>query len=269
VLPSGDHAVTHMNDNPPNGDQQVLALHCRPTGSSPAGTARLGCGGPTKAADVLVANAPRCDFGGGPEQCIPGAFIRGPVETSQRIAVDQSTGELYLTWYDYRFGEFDIFLSSSSDGGATWTAPQKVNPDSGTDHYFSAIDIAERGSSSQVAIGYYRTGRVPSENQPPPTGFLGDEPGVAQQPSDFVFSTGVKLETPFHVEVLSPEFPPPDGVQAGFNGDYTGLAVGPDNVAHPIWSDTRNAVVEPDFNGATVDEDVFTTARHLKRNQAE
>jgi len=57
---------------------------------------------------------------------------------------------------------------------------------------------------------------------------------------------------------VSPTFPPPDGIQAGFNGDYSGLVlVG--TTAHPIWSDTRN--VAPAGQVGRVgghDEDVFT-----------
>ena len=53
-------------------------------------------------------------------------------------------------------------------------------------------------------------------------------------------------------------FPPPDGIQAGFNGDYSGLTIVDEN-AHPIWSDTRNVDPFAPVNGVTHDEDVFTT----------
>jgi hypothetical protein len=52
--------------------------------------------------------------------------------------------------------------------------------------------------------------------------------------------------------------PAPDGNQAGFNGDYSGLVV-VGTEGHPMWSDTRNKVPAPAGNqGATHDEDVFT-----------
>jgi hypothetical protein len=261
VLPSGDLAVTFENGNTPGLDQQLLALHCHPTGSSPAGSARLHCNRPTKAADMLVAKAPRCNFGGGPEQCIPGAFIRAPVETAQRITVNQATGDLLLTWYDYRFGEFDIFASQSTDGGRTWGAARLVNPDRGMDHYFSAIDVGERGA--RTAISYYRTHRIPNESTTPADGFGLTDPGVARRMSDYVLSWGMKLHTPFVFDVLSPKFPAPDGVQEGFNGDYTGITVTPDNQAHPVWSDTRSRVRNPGFNHLTVDEDMFTASHGI------
>jgi hypothetical protein len=62
--------------------------------------------------------------------------------------------------------------------------------------------------------------------------------------------------------VVSPVFPPPDGIQAGFNGDYSGLIINKGNEAHPIWSDTRNVSPNP-LNGVAHDEDVFTDAVNL------
>ena len=258
VEPNGDLAVTFMNQNTPNQNPQILALHCGPRGNSRSGTARLNCGRPHKVSDYVL--GPTCDLGAGPEQCIPGANIRAPFETAQRLAVNERNGDLYDTWYDYRYGEFDVFVSRSTDGGIHWTAPKLVNPDRGTDHYFSAIDIGERGGGAHVAISYYRTGRVKGENTPPAGGF---GPGVANKMSDYVLSAGTALHTPYNFEVLSPKFPPPDGIQAGFNGDYSGIAVGRDNIAHPVWSDTRNRSPHPRFDKVTVDEDGFTVARRI------
>src|SRR3954451_7004692 len=257
VRPNGDLAVTFISQNTPGTDPQILALSCRPRGSSPEGSARLNCQQPTKVADYVT--GPGCDFGGGAEQCIPGVNIRAPFETAQRLAVNERTGDLYDTWYDYRRGEFDVFVSKSTDGGRSWRAPRKVNPDRGTDHYFSAIDVGERRGAN-VAISYYRTDRVKNENNPPPGGFGTD---VATKMSDYVLSGGRGRHTPYSFTVLSPRFPPPDGLQAGFNGDYSGIVVDAKQMAHPIWSDTRNRIPNPQFNKGTVDEDVFTVTRPI------
>jgi hypothetical protein len=259
VRPNGELAVTFMSQNTPSQNPQILSLRCHPSGTSTAGTARLNCGKPQKVADYVT--GPSCDFGRGPEQCIPGAFIRAPFETAQRLTVDEHSGVLYDTWYDYRLGEFDVFVTRSTDGGMTWTAPRLVNRDRGMDHYFSAIGIGEQQGTA-VAISYYRTGRVAGENNSPPSGF---GPDVANQMSDYVLSGGRDLSTPYGFEVLSPSFPPPDGIQAGFNGDYSGIEVDRNGIAHPIWSDTRNRVPDPAFDKVSVDEDVFTTARPIPR----
>jgi hypothetical protein len=262
VRPNGHLEITYLNGNTPSVNQQVMGLRCSPSGSSTAGTAHLNCGKPSKVVTEILKGAPQCGPGIG-GQCSPGAYIRVPEETSQRIAVNQANGDLYLTWYDYRLGEFDIFLSRSTDGGRTWSRARKVNPDSGTDHYFSAIDIYEHHGHSQLGVSYYRTGRVPNENQSPPGGFAPGDPGVAQRQSDYVLAGGRAIDTPFAFTKLAPWTPAPDGIQAGFNGDYSGLAITPDGDAHPIWSDTRNVVPDPSFNKVGVDEDVFTADHDL------
>jgi hypothetical protein len=84
--------------------------------------------------------------------------------------------------------------------------------------------------------------------------------GVAEQNSDYVLAGGTGGNTPYAFRLLSPVFPPPDGAQAGFNGDYTGLTVNRGVQAHPIWSDTRNADPYTPDNGVVNDEDVFTAS---------
>jgi hypothetical protein len=260
VMPNGDLVVTYQNGNTPDENQQILAVHCRPTGSSTAGTARLRCGPPHKVADQIIAGAPTCDLG---DFCSPGAYIRTPIETAQRIAVNQRTGTLYDTWYDYRNGEWDIFIARSTDGGVTWSEPRQVNPDSGTDHYFASVDVDEQ--TGRVAVSYARTGRVPGENSTPDGGFAPGMPGVQQRRSDYLLAwSRATLAGAFHVRVLSPWTPAPDGNQAGFNGDYNDIVVTPDGRAHPIWSDTRVRVPDPGFYGASVDEDAYTTSKSIR-----
>ncbi len=43
-----------------------------------------------------------------------------------------------------------------------------------------------------------------------------------------------------------------------FLGDYNGLAVGADGVAHPMWTDMRRSVTIKGISGHT--EDVFTAS---------
>jgi hypothetical protein len=147
-----------------------------------------------------------------------------------------------------------------------------VNPDTGLDHYMPAVDVAKtRGDSrggDRVGDSYYRSERVPNENTTPSGGFAPGMPGVAQADSDYVLAGGTDLNTPYDFDVLSPVFPPPDGVQIGFNGDYSGLTVKDVNDAHPIWSDTRNADPFTPANGVVRDEDVFTDSVDLPNGTA-
>ncbi len=258
VLPNGDVVVTFNNGNtaPGNPNSQQLAVKCHPTGSSVAGTAHLNCATPSKVGDDVTLGEPQCDFGRGPEECVPGPFIR--TNDFPRIAVNTDNGHLYVTWQDYRNQEYDIQMATSTDGGLTWSPTVTVNPDRGLDHYFPAVDIAEVSNTDRVGVSYYRSERVPNENTTPPGGFApGPGNGVAAGNSDYVLAGGRALQVPYDFKVVSPVFPPPDGIQAGFNGDYSGLTINKGVDAHPIWSDTRNVNPYP-LNGVVHDEDVFT-----------
>ena len=292
VLPNGDLEVIFNNANTavnnPNGQQ--LGVHCKPTGDSARGTAHLNCAAPAKVGDDVVVGEPFCTFTGPPQECIPGAFIR----TNDFPRINKNVNadmHLFASWQDYRNGEFDIQLSRSMDGGLTWKEVGTVNPDRGRDHYMPAIDLApgagrgerddEDGNDGEavqdrVGVSYYRTDRVPNENTqqvfgcPPGTTTTapnGPQPtcsGTGPNNSDYVLSGGNGSRTPFRFTVLSPEFAPPDGIQTGFNGDYSGLTINRGTEAHPIWSDTRNVNPFPE-NGVVHDEDVFTTTVQLPR----
>jgi hypothetical protein len=260
VMPNGDLVVTYLNGNTPDENQQILTVLCHPRGSSTDGTAKLNCGRPHKVADEILTDAPQCN---GVGTCSPGAFIRTPEETSQRVAVNQRTGTLYDTWYDYRNGEWDIFIARSTNGGHDWSKPRMVNTDTGMDHYFAAVDVDEQ--TGRIAVTYARTGRVPNENNTPTDGFAPGMPGVQARKSDYVLAWGRgSLTGAFNFQVLSPRTPAPDGIQIGFNGDYNDIVVTPNGRAHPIWSDTRVRVPDPGFYGSSVDEDAYTTSKSIR-----
>jgi hypothetical protein len=274
VLPNGDVEVIFNNGNTAAGNpnSQQLGVHCKPSGSSPAGTAHLNCASPAKVGNDVTVAEPQCDFGRGPEECIPGAYIR--TNDFPRISHNTQNGHLYATWQDYRNGEYDIQLAVSTNGGLTWNEVGTVNPDRGLDHYFADAEQAlanggnEDENGDRVGASYYRTGRVPNENTGPAAGFApcnpaqrgnpsACDPGVGAQMSDYVLAGGTGSETPYTFKVLSPRFGAPDGAQTGFNGDYSSLTINRGTEAHPVWSDTRNANPFPD-NGVTHDEDIFT-----------
>ena len=87
-----------------------------------------------------------------------------PVRTGEiipEVAVDPNSGQLYAVWQDKRFGDgtFDsIALSTSTDGGFTWTPPVKVNrtpaniPPGDQQAFTPSVDVAEDGT---VAVTYY------------------------------------------------------------------------------------------------------------------
>ena len=93
------------------------------------------------------------------------AFVSDP-NTGQAIrtgdiipepAIDPANSQLYVVWQDARFtgGKFDeVALSTSTDGGATWSAPKQVNtntPSSGPG-FTPAIRVSSNGT---VGVTFY------------------------------------------------------------------------------------------------------------------
>lgn len=73
-----------------------------------------------------------------------------------QIAVDSKSGNLFVTWSDYRNGDVDVFISRSADRGLTWTKPLRVNDDpihNGGDQFFQwmAVDPV----SSDIYVQFY------------------------------------------------------------------------------------------------------------------
>src|SRR5207248_1429063 len=145
--------------------------------------------------------------------------------------------------------------------------------------YFPAVDKALTGGNrDRVGVSYYRTERVPNENTMPEGGFLTCNPNQGGNPaacsagtglgnSDYVLAGGTDGQTPYDFKVISPVFAPPDGIQTGFNGDYSGLTINKATDAHPIWSDTRNVDPYAPANSVIHDEDVFTDNVGLPNGQ--
>jgi len=60
------------------------------------------------------------------------------------IDVDPKSGRLYVAWSDYRNGGVDVFCSTSTDRGETWTPAARVNSDpihNGADHFFQWLAV--------------------------------------------------------------------------------------------------------------------------------
>jgi hypothetical protein len=82
-------------------------------------------GGYSFGQDTVIAQIP-----GGWDLPVPGITRHNGMPVT---AVDHSRGPsrgtLYVNWIDERNGDTDVFVASSRDGGATWSAPVRVNDD--------------------------------------------------------------------------------------------------------------------------------------------
>lgn len=70
-----------------------------------------------------------------------------------QLAVDPKSGRLFVSWSDYRNGDVDVFVSTSSDSGATWSSAVRVNSDplhDGSDHFFQWLAVDPVTSDTYV-----------------------------------------------------------------------------------------------------------------------
>jgi len=99
-------------------------------------------GGKTFAPSRLIFNVEAPYFGGAVS--VPGvARVMG----FPQIGVDPRPGKggnLYVAWSDFRNGDVDVFNSTSTDHGQTWTPPVRVNSDpvhDGIDQFFQWMAV--------------------------------------------------------------------------------------------------------------------------------
>jgi len=70
-----------------------------------------------------------------------------------QLGIDPRSGLLFLTWSDYRNGDIDVFASTSSDQGNTWSAPVRVSTNpihDGTDQFFQWLAVDPTDGSANV-----------------------------------------------------------------------------------------------------------------------
>ncbi|PHP87201.1 hypothetical protein CFB52_022340 [Burkholderia sp. AU18528] len=154
-----------------------------------------------------------------------------PVRTGDIIpepAIDPASGQLYVVWQDSRFngGTYDeIAISTSKDGGATWSAPQQVNTPTGRPAFNPSVRVDNAGA---VMVTYYDFRDLQAGNTTTlPTGFwrkISHDGGAT-------FADERRVGGPFDMK-LAPN--------AGgfFIGDYQGLDVMPSSSFHPFFVQT-------------------------------
>jgi hypothetical protein len=160
--------------------------------------------------------------------------------------------ELYLTYADYNPAplpgdldgmQADIKITKSSDGGTTWSAPEKVNRDrTNADQFQQYIRVTPRG---QLNVSFFDR-RL-------------DEPDPPDHPGNFFIDTWLARsnddgatwhETRASHDSWDPTINPPISGSGHFIGDYQGL-VADDCFAIPFVNDTHLANDpgrDPDFD---------------------
>ncbi len=129
-------------------------------------------------------------------------------------AVDPNTGQLYFVWQDGRFtgGKLtQILLTTSTDGGATWSSPAVVSGASSFDAFNPAVAVASDGT---VGIYYYDLRNLTAGN-------------TTTLPTDIWFRSSAAGGTAFGPEehvTGSFNFLAAPNAFGFFLGDYNGMA---------------------------------------------
>ncbi|CAI8692809.1 exo-alpha-sialidase [Burkholderia pyrrocinia] len=154
-----------------------------------------------------------------------------PVRTGDIIpepAIDPASGQLYVVWQDSRFngGKYDeVALSTSKDGGASWSAPLQINTPTGRPAFNPSVRVDNAGA---VMVTHYDFRDLLAGNTTTlPTGFwrkISHDGGAT-------FSDERRVGGPFDMK-LAPN------AEGFFIGDYQGLDVGPSSSFHPFFVQT-------------------------------
>ncbi len=143
--------------------------------------------------------------------------------TFPALTVDRVTGRLYMAWADNSLGSaaltsVQVFIQSSNDG-VNWTTPTKITSTTADKIY---PWVAANGGN--IIVSYY-------SREWAPAGEI-DFAYVKSNDSGATWSTSTRI--------TEQSSDPSIQFSAGaFIGDYTGVVVGSDNVAHPLWTDFR------------------------------
>ena len=113
-----------------------------------------------------------------------------PIRTGDIIpapAIDPRTGDLFVVWQDARFsGHDEIAMSTSQDGGVTWSPPKRVNDPTSNPAFTGTVAVSDSGApgvAGMVGVTYYQFGST-SAGSEPTTYFIKEFPGSAITSSD-------------------------------------------------------------------------------------
>lgn len=127
------------------------------------------------------------------------------------IAVDPTDDTLYVVWSDARFSggdHDDVALSSSTDGGLTWSAPIKANASpEGVTAFTPSVEVAADGT---VAVTYYDLRNNDDAAALPTDYWIRYSDGGTWSPEEHVAGSFDLTSAPF--------------ARGYFLGDYAGLA---------------------------------------------
>jgi len=239
-------AVDQFSDMTIGADGTVYVTWMRCPGTGPTGD----CGGTTatfyfaKSTDggnTWSAPAPITTATLAPDTCsdyygtLPNTCER--VSDIPVVGIDNSTdayhGDLYVAFYNWTGSFMQVEVTTSTNGGATWSTPVPVAPSSDThDQFFPWLSV---GNSGAVGVTWLDRRNDPSN--------LSYEAFAGVSTDGGATFPNLQIAT-------QPSNPNNDGFGGMFMGDYTGNAWdNTGNTLYASWMDTRNGVNTQDEVG--------------------
>jgi hypothetical protein len=128
------------------------------------------------------------------------------------IAIDNSSGDVYVVWQDAVSGTPAIYMSKSTDGGVTWSGAQKVSDSpAGVSAFTGSVDVNSGGA---VGVTFYD--------------FRNDTADTGTALTDYWFRAstdgGATFEPSQRVTPVSFDMKKAPVARGFFVGDYEGLA---------------------------------------------
>jgi hypothetical protein len=202
----------------PNGEVYVLYYNDTPTGEADALYVARSTDGGQSFPQVRRATSVRR-----PPSPLPGSQFR--LFVLPAMAIDPRNGTLYVTWNDYRSGDSDVLLVSSTDGGQTWSSPQRVNDDPPMPRHDQFFPTIAAGSDGAVHVLWLDRRDDPANKRYAPYYARSTDGGRTFSPN---------------IRIAGADSNPDIGFEGVLIGDYIALDVSSDGGrVFAAWVDTR------------------------------
>lgn len=161
---------------------------------------------------------------------LPGASFRNDSFPSVDIGPD---GKVFVAWADFRNGRGQVMLTTSSDGGDSWTPAAVVLDVTGRSAFFAGVAVSPNGLKVTVAT---QAMDAKAAGTAPGAGVVHYDSYLAESVSGGAFSSPLKISS----ASSDPDGSSTNGLGAQFQGDYNTL-ISDNNHAWFIWTDARAA----------------------------
>ncbi|GJL54195.1 MAG: hypothetical protein NPIRA02_13270 [Nitrospirales bacterium] len=170
------------------------------------------------------------------------------------MAVNPTNGHIYVVWHNGGLlggTGADIAFSRSTDGGATWNTPTRINSITTGQQFFPSIAVNTDGV---MTIMYYST-----QNNSPPDRLIDTFIAVSSD-GGMTFSAPTRVtDVSFDRPITNPNFDSVFG-SACYMGDYNSITAPAPGLGNSdffmVWGDNRNDG-DPSSPGVQPDPDVF------------